>query len=627
MTSIQPNGPSTLFNDDVLAAQNKISSINVDAQVALIWQWLNDLIIALTITTRDDDTLADSIVRLRNLHPEVSSIIASAIGWQPKVNVRLATIANGNFNTAFADGQTVNGLVLVEDDRILIKDQTQAYRNGIYVVQSSGAPVRATDADTASELGYAYVSVSVEDPTYPNSAWVLTQTSDEITLETTDLTWALAYNVDLSPYILGTGTAGKIALWSTDKILTNSSIREANSRVTVGTAAAKAEIATLQTVSGETGAGGTRSLVENQGNSSGGAGAIFDVYSGATRVSSMEIKVNNAGLTAISSGTTGSRTVFMSDDGTTTTMANPLEIQPPATGTQAVPKNLVALLDGSQAFTATQAGVDPVAAGDLTTKNYVDNAVSGVGVLFPNKAQPFTPGVYPDGFIPVVGRKYYVAIASGAGGSGGGGGDGSDDGARIFGRRGGPGLYKTFSLVATSATPWDLWSGGGGGNPRGGSGGWSGAGGGGGSASKLDMGVDGSIILGGGGGGGAGRSNDNDKQGGNGGDGGSAGVSPGGGITAGVAGTPGFGATNGGNGGLGGVNPAYSGQVTTEGEAGSVTISPSTLLDNEAGWAFPNQTPVSEVGNISYDYGWFNNRHYDGYKGDDGFIIIRWYEA
>jgi hypothetical protein len=321
-------------------------------------------------------------------------------------------------------------LVLVEDDRILIKDQTAAYRNGIYVVQSSGAPIRATDADTAAKLGYAYVSVSVEDPTYPNSAWVLTQTSDEITLETTDLTWALAYNVDLSPYILGTGTAGKLVLWGTDKILTNSSIREANSRVTVGTAAAKAEIATLQTVSGETGSGGTRSLVENQGNSSGGAGAIFDVYTGATLVSSMELKVNNAGLTVISSGTTGSRTAFFSDNGTTTTLAHPVEIQPPATGTQAVPKNLVALLDGSQAFTGIQQGITPVAADPdttLTTKVYVANQIAA------HVINPLTNFVLFDSVIssyswPVPAGISIVIVEAWGGGSGGNPTDGGGAG-------------------------------------------------------------------------------------------------------------------------------------------------------------------------------------------------------
>lgn len=621
MTSIQPNGPSTLFNDDVLAAQNKISSINVDSQIALIWQWLNDLIIALSVTTRDDDTLIDSIVRLRNLHPEVSSIIASAIGWQPKINVRLATIANGNFNTAFADGQTVNGLVLVEDDRILIKDQTAAYRNGIYVVQSSGAPVRATDADVASELGYAYVSVSDEDPTYPNSAWVLTQTSDEITLETTDLTWALAYNVDLSPYVLGTGTAGKIALWSTDKILTNSSIREADSRVTVGTADAEVEIATLQTVSGETGSGGTRSLVENQGNSSGGAGAIFDVYNGATLVSSMEIKVNNAGLTAISSGTTGSRTVFFSDDGTTSTMANPLEIQPPATGTQAVPKNLVALLDGSQAFTATQAGIDPVAAEDLTTKNYVDTAVSSIGVLFPNRVQLFPPGEYLDGFTPEIGKQYHIALGSGAGASGGGGNAGADDGYS-WGRIGGDGLMRTFSVIATSATPWDIWAGGGGGYPDGGSsdGTKGGGGGGGGSASKIDMGADGSVILGGGGGGGGGTGADGGGNGGNGGVAGNPGAN--GGANGGAAGTAGFGTGFGGTGGVGG---GLAVQLSTAGTSGSASLTPATVCDEDAGWAFPNTTPVSVVRVDPPDPR--NIRTQQGVSGQNGFCVIRWHEA
>jgi hypothetical protein len=61
------------------------------------------------------------------------------------VKVRAATTANGTLASAFANGQTVDGVVLATGDRILLKDQTNAVDNGVYVVKASGAPDRAKE--------------------------------------------------------------------------------------------------------------------------------------------------------------------------------------------------------------------------------------------------------------------------------------------------------------------------------------------------------------------------------------------------------------------------------------------------------------------------------------------------
>lgn len=62
--------------------------------------------------------------------------------------VRVATTANGTLATAFANGSVIDGVTLVTGNRILIKNQTTASENGIYTVNASGAPTRATDFDT-----------------------------------------------------------------------------------------------------------------------------------------------------------------------------------------------------------------------------------------------------------------------------------------------------------------------------------------------------------------------------------------------------------------------------------------------------------------------------------------------
>ena len=73
-------------------------------------------------------------------------------GLDVKNSVRVATTANGTLSTAFANGQTVDGISLATGDRILLKDQSTGSENGIYTVNASGAPTRATDFDADSEV-------------------------------------------------------------------------------------------------------------------------------------------------------------------------------------------------------------------------------------------------------------------------------------------------------------------------------------------------------------------------------------------------------------------------------------------------------------------------------------------
>jgi len=68
--------------------------------------------------------------------------------------VDVATDAPGTLASSFENGDTVDGYVLVTGDRILIKDQASGVENGIYVVNASGAPTRASDmAATSSAAG------------------------------------------------------------------------------------------------------------------------------------------------------------------------------------------------------------------------------------------------------------------------------------------------------------------------------------------------------------------------------------------------------------------------------------------------------------------------------------------
>jgi hypothetical protein len=89
---------------------------------------------------------------------EVTGII-SGRGLSSRRAVRVATVGDGAIASAYADGQVVDGITLATGDRILIKNQSTAGENGVYVVQATGAPARAEDFDDEDSVGGSVVWV------------------------------------------------------------------------------------------------------------------------------------------------------------------------------------------------------------------------------------------------------------------------------------------------------------------------------------------------------------------------------------------------------------------------------------------------------------------------------------
>lgn len=130
--------------------------------------------------------------------------VASGIDW--KGSVRVATAAalpaysrTGNVITASANGAlaAVDGVTLVLNDRILLKDGAAGADNGLYSVTqvgTAGTPyilTRTADADN-SPVGEVTAGLAVfvaEGTANADTAWVLT-TNDPITLNTTALAFA-----------------------------------------------------------------------------------------------------------------------------------------------------------------------------------------------------------------------------------------------------------------------------------------------------------------------------------------------------------------------------------------------------------------------------------------------------
>lgn len=111
---------------------------------------------------------------------------AQGITW--KRSVRAATAVAGTLASSFANGSVIDGVTLATGDRILIKNQASGGENGIYTVNASGAPTRATDADVSSEVRSGMAVFVNEGTANADTGWVLV-TEDPIVLGTTALTF------------------------------------------------------------------------------------------------------------------------------------------------------------------------------------------------------------------------------------------------------------------------------------------------------------------------------------------------------------------------------------------------------------------------------------------------------
>ena len=115
----------------------------------------------------------------------VDTAIDNAIsGLDPKQSVRLATTEN----ITLSGLQTIDNVLTVAGDRVLVKNQNTASENGIYVASASGW-TRALDANSSAEVTYGLYTFVSAGNTNANSGWVLT-TADPINLGVTSLTFS-----------------------------------------------------------------------------------------------------------------------------------------------------------------------------------------------------------------------------------------------------------------------------------------------------------------------------------------------------------------------------------------------------------------------------------------------------
>lgn len=121
-----------------------------------------------------------------------------------KRSVRCATTAN----ITLSGTQTIDTIAVVAGDRVLVKNQSTASANGIYVV-AAGAWTRAADADAADEIGGAVVNV--DSGGQGGQLWTTNfKTTD--TLGTTAMNWSAVVDTSFAssttPGNIGTAAIG-----------------------------------------------------------------------------------------------------------------------------------------------------------------------------------------------------------------------------------------------------------------------------------------------------------------------------------------------------------------------------------------------------------------------------------
>lgn len=107
-----------------------------------------------------------------------------AAGSSPKPSARAATTANITLSAP----QTVDGVSVIAGDRVLVKNQTTASANGIYVV-AAGAWTLAADSAQGDLTAGAFLTIT-EGTVNADTMWQLT-TNNPITVGTTSQVWSL----------------------------------------------------------------------------------------------------------------------------------------------------------------------------------------------------------------------------------------------------------------------------------------------------------------------------------------------------------------------------------------------------------------------------------------------------
>ena len=125
-------------------------------------------------------------------------------GLRTRIIAEAATTANVNLTNGLEAGDSIDGVTLVAGDRVLVKDQTDATENGLYLAVSSGAASRDPEHDTIAELSGQMIVVN-QGTANDNKIFLCTTDSDAV-IGSSNITYS-----QVTPANVGTVTSVAVA--------------------------------------------------------------------------------------------------------------------------------------------------------------------------------------------------------------------------------------------------------------------------------------------------------------------------------------------------------------------------------------------------------------------------------
>ena len=174
-----------LVSDDIPSiAHTKISDFDTGVRV----NTLNQMAVptgSVSFNSQNITNLADPV----NTQDAATKgfVEATSQGLDVKDSCVAATTANITISTALNNGDTLDGVSLSTNDRVLVKDQSTASQNGIYVVGST--PARAADLATGANAAGFFTFVE-QGTVNADNGFVCTSDSGSAVVGTNNLTIA-----------------------------------------------------------------------------------------------------------------------------------------------------------------------------------------------------------------------------------------------------------------------------------------------------------------------------------------------------------------------------------------------------------------------------------------------------
>jgi hypothetical protein len=174
---------STDTNGDIILSPNGTGKVDVAGSIITgIAEPVNPTDAA---TKNYVDTVAEGLHVHEAAHCATTDTLAVLTGGS--VTYANGTAGVGATLTLSAGLSALDGHTLTNGDRILVKNQANQAHNGMYVRTSATVLTRASDFDTAAEIGGGDFTFVENGTTYGNTGWV--QTVEVLTVGTDNIIW------------------------------------------------------------------------------------------------------------------------------------------------------------------------------------------------------------------------------------------------------------------------------------------------------------------------------------------------------------------------------------------------------------------------------------------------------